>query len=496
LADQPAGSFSPSRTGAATLDNLMARYGVQGAAPLFNAARGDHALKQRLGLLRTYVLSLPAAADIRAAARDFAADPQVSYAEPDFTGRGALLPNDPSFGQQWNLYNTGQEGGQPGADIDAPMAWDITTGSDAIILAVIDSGADLDHPDLVGRLVPGYDFVNNDATPQDDHGHGTHVAGIAAATANNAVGVSGVCWQCRIMPLKALNFLNWGNYSWWAAALEYAVDHGARAINMSMGGSSPSSTLYNAIRYAYEAGVPVSAAMMNDGDTSVYYPAAYAETIAVGATDRYDFRAPFSNYGSHIDLAAPGDAILSTVWNDHYAVWSGTSMAAPHVTGVIGLLYSLKPGYTLAEIRTVLNRTADDQVGSIYEDTPGWDPYFGYGRLNAYLAVSYAAGYYLESVTLGGPTLGYTNTSYTFSAEVWPGTAVTPITYGWMATGQTPVTHTGALNDAVDFAWSLTGTYQITVTASNAFTTVVATQAVALYPVNGPYQVYLPKVIK
>jgi len=393
MRSEPTGPSILKSTGDASLDALMTRFDVRAAAPLFDTGRGDSALKQNLGLSRIYVLALPPSSNLQDALAAFSADPAVEYAEPDFAGYGAGTPDDAMFGQQWSLHNTGQSGGEPDADIDAPDAWDVSVGITSTVLAIIDTGVDLDHPDLAEKVVPGYDFVNDDAIPQDNHGHGTHVAGIAAAVTNNATGVAGVCPECRIMPLKALNSDNWGYYSWWADAIEYAVDSGADVINMSMGGTSYSQLLRDAVLYAYNANVPIVAAMMNDGDSTSYYPAAFAETIAVGSTDRHDDRSSFSNFGDHIDLVAPGTSILSTMWDDTYATWNGTSMATPHVAGVIGLAHPAHPGYTytVEEWRTILRTTADDQVGPSNEDKKGWDPYFGSGRLNAAQAVQYVS---------------------------------------------------------------------------------------------------------
>ncbi len=494
LKDDPLEAITPRSIGAPSLDQLMARFDVQSAVPLFHLDRGDIVLKQQLGMGRMFVLTLPAGSDLPAAQAAFAADPAVAFAEPDFVGYGGLIPSDDSFNQQWALNNTGQAGGTPGADIDAPGAWDVTTGISAVVLAVIDTGVDLDHPDLAGKLVPGYDFVNNDGDAQDDYGHGTHVAGIIAAASDNPIGVAGVCWACRIMPLKALNNGNWGYYSWWISAIEYAVDNGAYAINMSMGGTSESSALHNAVRYAYYAGRPIAAAMMNDGTSVLYYPAAYDEVIAVGSTDAWDFRSSFSNVGGHVDLVAPGSDILSTMWDDTYAAWFGTSMATPQVVGVMGLLYSLHPSYSVAEIRTILLTTAEDQVGPSYEDMPGFDIYFGNGRLNAARAVSLAAGRFLETVTLTGPERGITQTVYTFTAGIAPLTASQPVTYTWQADHQLPVTHTGGLTDAVSFVWDVAGPQTVTLSAANIFGAVNGRpQVIVIRPANLK-MIYLPVV--
>jgi thermitase len=360
----------------------LAQLGVSSTEPLFDTRQGDASLKQELGLDRVYIFTLSPSSDPQETLAALAADPAIEYAELDAIGYGAAVPDDTLFNLQWGLHNTGQSAGEPDADIDMPEAWELTAGITSTVIAIVDTGVDLDHPDLTGKIVPGYDFVNGDDTPQDDHGHGTHVSGIAAATRDNGTGIAGVCPQCRLMPLKALNDANWGYYSWWVSAIEYAVDHGASVINMSLGGTESSQTLHDAVLYAYSADVPIVAAMMNDGASTVYYPAVLTETIAVGATNRYDDRWSSSNYGDHIDLVAPGVSVWSTVWDDAYASWSGTSMATPHVTGVIGLMESIHPEYSVERVRSILRETADDQVGPPNEDKKGWDRYFGAGRLN------------------------------------------------------------------------------------------------------------------
>jgi thermitase len=480
MRSQPTGPSVP--TGYASLDASMASLDVQAATPLFDASRGDIALKHELGLSRVYVLTLPPSTDLQDALSMLSADPAVEYAGIDFVGYGAGTPDDPTFGQQWNLHNTGQGGGEPDADVDAPEAWDISVGVTSTVIAVIDTGVDLNHPDLAAKVVPGYNFVTTTLPPQDDYGHGTHVAGIAAAVTNNATGVAGMCPGCRVMPLKALNSENWGYYSWWAGAVEYAVDNGADVINMSMGGADPSPVLHDAVLYAYNANVPIVAAMMNNNwDSITYYPAVYTETIAVGATDRYDDRwedasDSGSNYGDHIDLVAPGKSIWSTLWDDTYASWQGTSMATPHVAGVLGLIHAVRPGYTVEELQSVLRATADDQVGPPNEDKKGWDRYFGAGRLNAAHAVQYVVP--PTGAAVSGPATGLVLAEHAFIAAVSPITAAQPITYAWQETGQSPVTHTGGLSDTATFTWATSGTQAITVTATNFGGTVTGTQTI------------------
>ncbi len=467
-----------STTGFASLYASLQEWDAQSIVPLCDANRGEIGLKRLLGLSRVYLITFPASTNVQDVLAALAADPAVEYAEPDFIGSGAGIPGDQWFDYQWNLHNTGQSGGAEDADVDAPEAWDVSTGVTSTVIAVIDTGVELTHTELAPKIVPGYDFVNDDDDPQDDHDHGTHVSGIAAAVTNNGTGMAGVCPKCRVMPIKALNSSNQGYYSWWIQAIEYAVDHGADVINMSMGGVDDSQSLHTAVRYAYQANVPIVAAMMNDGDEIVYYPAAFTETIAIGATDRNDERWNNSNFGDHIDLVAPGKFILGTVRGDTYAFWDGTSMATPHVAGTLGLIHSVRPGYTVEELRTILRTTADDQVGPPNEDKKGWDPYFGAGRLNAARAVQRVVP--PTDVSVEGPTSGLARVGQVFVATVAPITAAQPITYVWQATSQAAVIHTDSLSDAITFTWTTSGTQLITVTVANFGGTVTATHAIAV----------------
>lgn len=349
------------------------------AVPLFDTTHpGANAARlQQHGLTDVYTLTLPPHADVRAIMARVAADPRVLWVEEDAVATGAAVPDDPRFGEQWGLLNTGQNGGMPDADIDATEAWDLTFGASDVLIAVLDTGVDLDHPDLRGKVLAGYDFVNDDDVPQDDYGHGTHVSGILGAASDNGIGVAGVCPLCTVLSIKVLNERNVGYYSWIARGIIDATDRGARVINLSLGGSSPSDTLHDAVKYAAAQNVTVVAAMMNQGNTLPYYPAAYTETIAVGATTHTDLRAPYSNMGEHIDLVAPGTSVLSTVFDDSYGSWTGTSMAAPHVSGAVGLMLAVNPGLTPPQIRTLLRGAADVVAGDEFSIE------YGYGRLNA-----------------------------------------------------------------------------------------------------------------
>lgn len=283
-------------------------------------------------------------------------------------------PIDPDFSDATMSYGF--------QDIQAFDAWDVETGSSDVIIAVVDSGIRLDHPEFDGRLVAGYDFVNEDADPSDDSGHGTHVAGIIAAALDNGQGVAGVCPNCRIMPVKVLNQFNNGYWIDLAKGIIYAVDHGASVINLSLGSNKYSDVVNAAIQYAVEHGVIVVAAAGNSGSDVPFYPAALDHVIGVGATTSTGERWAKSDFGSQIDLVAPGELIYSTYHElDNlyrgYTYLSGTSMAAPFVSGVAGLLRSAAPELTAEEVTQAMILGADD-LG----DT-GWDANFGHGRVNA-----------------------------------------------------------------------------------------------------------------
>lgn len=291
----------------------------------------------------------------------------------------ASIPNDPLFETyQWNLRQIG-----------APEAWDITTGSASVTIAVLDTGVSQTHPDLSARLLPGFDFVNNDATPDDDHGNGTHVAGIAAAIGNNGIGVAGIAWQARILPVKVLDSAARGDPALVAQGVIWAVDRGAQIINLGLAGPTPTPALDAAIDYALGRGVLVVAPVGNNGGVEPSYPAATSGVLAVGATDRIGRRLPSSNLGDYIGVAAPGELIASTFKPpggvDGYAVASTTAQAAAHVSGLAALMLSINPALRGAEMRALIEASADD-VGE-----PGRDRETGFGRINVSRAVAYAA---------------------------------------------------------------------------------------------------------
>lgn len=283
-----------------------------------------------------------------------------------------IIPNDPEFANQPYLTM-----------IDAAGGWDYTTGSGNVIIAVIDTGVNYTNLDLSGRLVGGYDFVNNDYDPFDDNGHGTHVAGIIAATGNNGNGIAGLDWQAKIMPIKVLDASGSGSDLNVYYGILYAVDNGASIINLSLALDSYSALVAAAVDYANSRGVTVVAASGNTNST-VNYPAALPQVIAVGAVDNSENRAFYSNYGSALDVVAPGNNVLSTEGSGlNYR--TGTSMAAPQVTGLASLLKSIRP-MTPAQIKTTIETTSKDLGAN------GWDQYFGNGLIQVRHAIEWLMG--------------------------------------------------------------------------------------------------------
>jgi subtilisin family serine protease len=320
-------------------------------------------------------------------------DPSVEYAEEDQTVSIVRAPNDPSLGELWGL-----------AKIRAQEAWDEEIGNGQVVVAVIDTGVAYDHPDLAANMwtntgeVPGngidddgngyvddlygYDFHNDDADPMDDHFHGTHCAGTIGAVGDNGVGVVGVCWDVRLMALKFLGKGGSGSSSDAIGCIQYAIDNGAHVMSNSWGGGGFSQALADAVAAAHEAGILFVAAAGNNNSSSPHYPSAYPHVLSVAATDQDDEKASFSNYGSSIDLAAPGVGILSCGLDGTYRKASGTSMATPHVAGLAALLLARNPAMTLDQLELVLTSSAVD-LGD-----PGKDNIYGHGRIDAAAAVA------------------------------------------------------------------------------------------------------------
>jgi serine protease len=415
-------------------------------------------------------LRIPAGKTVEEMVAAFSARPDVEYAEPNYIAHAFMTPNDPYYSYQWHMPL-----------IKMPQAWDQSTGT-GVIVAVIDCGVAYENygvyyqaPDLAGTsFVPGYDFVNNDSHPDDDCAHGTHVAGTIAQTTNNNLGVTGVAFNCSIMPVKVLNASGSGTYTQIANGITFAADHGAQVINMSLGGSSSSSTLQNAVIYAYNKGIAIVCAAGNAGTSTPQYPAAYTQCISVSAV-RYDKTYPsYSSYGSTIDICAPGgdvtvdqngdgygDGVLQQTHDGtHYGTfgyyfYDGTSMASPHVAGVAALLIAKNGGSMSPDaVRAAIQNTAED-LGPA-----GWDQHYGYGLVDANAALLSIGGAAPVANFSGTPTSGTAPLTVAFTDLSTNG----PTSWAWTfgdggtSTAQNP-SHT----------YTSAGTYTVTLTATNSY---------------------------
>ncbi|UCD18475.1 MAG: S8 family serine peptidase [Candidatus Zixiibacteriota bacterium] len=436
--------------GVPAFDAINREFGVVSQDYLFPPV----SIRQYPDLLRNiFIVEVPEAVDIDDLADAYENLPEVVYAEPDITAELYDAPNDPLFLQQWGLHNTGQEHyhiirydgcyndtlgtdfGADDADIDALEVFDNPPDQTVtVVVAIIDSGVDMDHPDLDGRIwinpgeiadngidddhnghiddVNGWDFCNRidginlgeDNDPTDEHGHGTHCSGIVTAVAGNGEGIAGIVSDCRIMPVKFAPVML---SSLAAKAIVYAADNGADVISMSWGYPWPVRALDNALAYARSKGVILIAAAGNDGAEKSNYPAASAGVITVAASNSDDLITDFSTFGEHVEISAPGLSIVSLRANatdmyspceagihlvgQRYFLASGTSMACPHVAGVAAYMRAVSPGLTPDATQDLLAFSADDFVDPYGkgENYPGWDKYSGHGRVN--LAASLAA---------------------------------------------------------------------------------------------------------
>ena len=449
-------------------------------------------------LSRTYVLELQdGSANIQQILNLLRADPNVEYAEPDTLFSINFIPNDPYF-SSYGSWGQAYDDLWGIKKIGASVAWDATSGA-GITVAVVDTGLDYSHPDISSNVwtntmeiagngidddgngyiddIHGWNFVTNTNDPLDDHGHGTHVSGTIAAVGNNGIGVIGVAWQAKIMPVKALDSAGSGYESNLANAIVYAANNGADVISNSWGGPGSSQTIADAVSYAYNLGAVVVAAAGNSGDDARNYsPANLADVITVAATTPTDTLATFSNFGPKIDVAAPGVDILSlrasgtamgTPVGTGYTRASGTSMATPHVSGAAALVLSQHPVYSNEQVRQAL-RVSGTDLGAA-----GYDLSFGYGGLNAAAAIAvthpleakiqnvqYGSGP-LSLITISGIARGTGFASYTLEY----GAGTTPTSWTLF---QTSVTPSSGLLGQFDPALVADGTYTIRLTAYNS----------------------------
>ena len=405
----------------------LRRY-LQGVNSLFSRASS---ISRITGIDNLYKITFTAPIDVVELCAELKNRSDIEYAEPDYLGSFcATLPDDPSFSEQWYLHNTGQSGGTPGVDIKAPEAWDLETGDPDIVVAVIDTGVDYSHPELSPNIwhnpgeipddgvdndangyvddVIGWDFVSvpqywtaddEDAGPEDNDpmdraGHGTYCAGVIASVGNNAVGLSGVTWHCKIMAVRVGFRRSDGTSSFQvsdaAKGIRYAVDNGADVINLSWIIRGASEVVADAIRYAYSKGVVVIGAVGNDDTKGAIFPSSMPEVISVAATDDNDNRAIWlqpqppmpgegSNFGIGIDVAAPGTGILTTDLDSRYVEINGTSASTAITSGVAALILSRHPNFSPAQVKSILRSTSEPELSS--------EKYIGYGRIDAYRAL-------------------------------------------------------------------------------------------------------------
>lgn len=450
VAHSGAGTMRKEATGADGVNRLLAQNSVKNVDVLFydlaeklgNTPTGKSEDENDFGLGRVYVLEFDTNADIAALVAEFERDPNVEYAEPNYIAEPAYYPDDPYLYAQYALTQT-----------HTIEAWDIEQGSSLVVIAVVDSGIDDDHEDFQYRLwtnpsepwangidddgnglvddIHGWNWEHNNNDIDDFievpdigwNGHGTKISGIAAASSDNGVGIAGVCPNCRIMPLVARSDGN--NF---VKAIKYAADKGAEVINMSWTYSDPYSWLEDAINYAVVRDCVMVAAAGNDGTNAEQWPAAFDNVIGVAAVDNYDQRSIFSQYGYWVSVAAPGEALATTLNGGGYTTFGGTSASTPFVSGLAGLLRSHYPSLSGYDIQELIEHTSDniDALNPAYA--------MGWGRINAHTAnVSYSAGcvnydpqlfdllswYGLGDTTYNDPSLGPTEKTYDSTESSW-----------------------------------------------------------------------------
>jgi len=452
------------------------------------------------------------------AAQQLSALPGVEWAEPNVAFHPrmyAVTPNDPYYPSQWHLNNTGQGGGTPDADIDASEAWEVTTGDPSVIVAVLDEGIDVDHPDLIPNFVPGYDFVDNDSIPDpmtNGEAHGTACAGLVAARGNNNIGVSGVAWNCKIMPIRIASEDSFVTDASIATAFRWAAQQGAQVMTNSWGARrAASAILYSAIK-------EVTGAMGRNGkgcvlffssgneNSSVSWPARYPEVIAIGAVDKRNQRCSYSdwgsNYGPELDLVAPSADLWTTDvlglggYNnsntsilDYTDKMSGTSGACPIAAGVAALVLSVSPSLTAIEVQDLLQNTAED-LGAA-----GRDNQYGYGRVNAYAALVGQPGRFITVQAPNGGEAYESGTNidiaWTARGRSWTATDKVKIEYSSNAgVIWTPIAGATSLSYAArTFAWTTGGVlpstnYLVKITAVADAT--VFDRSDAVFTISGP----------
>ena len=434
--------FKDAGISSLSIDNLNEKYHVSSMEKIFRNCEDT-------SLENIYILNIPEDTDILSIIQDYSSCPDVEYAEPNYHVQLCGFPNDNDFDKQWNLHNSGQTGGTEDADIDAPEAWDNKTGDPDIIIAILDLGVDYTHPDLVDNLwinedeipdneedddengyvddIMGWDFGNKDNDPKDEYGHGTLCTGVSGAVTDNGIGIAGVGWDCKIMPLIVLG--PHGGVTGILNGIEYAVDNGARVISMSFTTTTHMQVLEDTINYAASEGVISVAAAGNSGETEERYPAAQDNVIAVAGTNHNDEKMNFfdehyeewiiSNYGDWVDVAAPAVNIYSTMPTYHvsmnddgyqqdYDYGTGSSYACPLVAGIAGLILSKNPHLSPEEVKTIICNNVDPYISDVY---------IGSGRVNANKALNSVNSPPEKPSKPVGPISGKAGEEYTYSTS-------------------------------------------------------------------------------
>lgn len=328
---------------------------------------------EKIELFKIYRVRVPEGKTVEEIVEEYRREPGVVYAEPNFVHKSfAIIPNDPESEKQWAIEK-----------IELDRAWEVEKGNPEVIVAILDSGIDLDHPDLKDNIITGYDFVDEDSLPGDNQGHGTLCAGIIGARGDNGIGIAGVTWNCKLMPIRVTDAE--GTYFNLAQGIIYAAENGAKVLNISLGGCAYSMVLEEAVNYALLQGCALVAGVGDDNTDKPVYPAGYEGVIGVAATNSEDKVSSDSNYGDFIDLFAPGVGIYSTFLNGGYAYSSGSSAATPLVSGLAALIISADPSLNGERVKEILYTTAD-------YIKPDYKAKYGRGRINAYRALTMAKG--------------------------------------------------------------------------------------------------------
>ena len=400
-----------------SINNIVSGYGESSIAPVFSEHKIFNQNHYDFHLHQYYKIEFNKPVDIFRLYSQLIQLDEIILVEYDYRKQMNIIPNDPYYSSQWAHENNGQavsnngnNVGTPDCDTDTNQAWDITTGEDDVIIAILDTGVS-EHVEFSGRLLQGYDFINSDNDAYDDNGHGTSCAGIAAAKGNNAEGIAGVCWDCLILPVKVLSFDGYGNDTEIADAVQWSADNGANVISMSLGGGGYVSYFDNAISYSHSIGVAVFAASGNDNTGTISYPSGYDDCISVGALSPCNERKSTnscdgenywgSNYGNGLNFLAPGVRIHTTTSSGGYTTtFNGTSSACPHAAGIAGLIFSADQTLTSESVKIIMEQSADDLGAN------GYDIQTGYGRVNAFGALT---------MIVAGPVIELSNNSLDLS---------------------------------------------------------------------------------